>query len=295
MPFNISFLSDLGALDAAVVRAVLHGLAPEARVLDIDHELPPYDLRAAGFALLQIIQYLPEGALIVAVDPRAGHPEQRYIAVQAGELTIFAPDNGVIASAVGLLGGSTESVELNNAEHHLGGFAPTFAARDILAPSAAAFANGTALTELGTLVDPNSLVPALMNLPTEEDNQCTGAVWNIDRFGNCALNIDPASLDPTAVERVHGYEQQSHDMTVLGFISDIVPTTFVGAFTGNSILPVLFLAVVFGFFFAAAVTFCDDFSFYVDLDSKILFMFQSPDFHQSVNGNGAILTLSKLL
>lgn len=194
MPFNISFLSDLGALDAAVVRAVLHGLAPEARVLDIDHGLPPYDLRAAGFALLQIIQYLPEGALIVAVDPRAGHPEQRYIAVQAGELTIFAPDNGVIASAVGLLGGSTESVELNNAEHHLGGFAPTFAARDILAPSAAAFANGTALTELGTLVDPNSLVPALMNLPTEEDNQCTGAVWNIDRFGNCALNIDPASL-----------------------------------------------------------------------------------------------------
>ncbi|HOZ26260.1 MAG TPA: dicarboxylate/amino acid:cation symporter [Hyphomonadaceae bacterium] len=60
------------------------------------------------------------------------------------------------------------------------------------------------------------------------------------------MNIDPNTLDPTAVERVHGYEKQSHDMTILGFISDIVPTTFVGAFTGASILPVLFLAVVFG-------------------------------------------------
>lgn len=60
------------------------------------------------------------------------------------------------------------------------------------------------------------------------------------------MNIDPATLDPAAVEKVHGYENQSHDLTVMGFIGDIVPTTFAGAFTGTSILPVLFLAIVFG-------------------------------------------------
>jgi aerobic C4-dicarboxylate transport protein len=60
------------------------------------------------------------------------------------------------------------------------------------------------------------------------------------------MNIDPASLDPAAVEKVHGYESQSHSLTVMGFISDVIPTTFVGAFTGPSILPVLFLAIVFG-------------------------------------------------
>ena len=60
------------------------------------------------------------------------------------------------------------------------------------------------------------------------------------------MNIDPASLDPAAVEKVHGYENQSHSLTVMGFISDVIPTTFVGAFTGPSILPVLFLAIVFG-------------------------------------------------
>ncbi|MEQ1782215.1 MAG: C4-dicarboxylate transporter DctA [Hyphomonadaceae bacterium] len=60
------------------------------------------------------------------------------------------------------------------------------------------------------------------------------------------MNIDPASLDPAAIEKVHGYETQSHDLTVMGFISDIVPSTFVGAFTGVSVLPVLFLAIVFG-------------------------------------------------
>lgn len=70
-------------------------------------------------------------------------------------------------------------------------------------------------------------------------------VANIFQPG-AGMNIDPATLDPTAVERVHGYEKQSHDMTIIGFISDIIPTTFVGAFTGASILPVLFLAVIFG-------------------------------------------------
>lgn len=65
------------------------------------------------------------------------------------------------------------------------------------------------------------------------------------------MNIDPASLDPAAVNRVHGYEEQSHDLSVMGFISDIVPSTFVGAFTGNSILPVLFLAIIFGISLAA--------------------------------------------
>jgi aerobic C4-dicarboxylate transport protein len=70
-------------------------------------------------------------------------------------------------------------------------------------------------------------------------------VANIFQPG-ASMNIDPASLDPAAVEKVHGYESQSHSLTVMGFISDVIPTTFVGAFTGPSILPVLFLAIGFG-------------------------------------------------
>lgn len=65
------------------------------------------------------------------------------------------------------------------------------------------------------------------------------------------MNIDPAALDPAAVNRVHGYEEQSHTLTVMGFISDVVPSTFVGAFAGASILPVLFLAIIFGISLAA--------------------------------------------
>ncbi len=57
------------------------------------------------------------------------------------------------------------------------------------------------------------------------------------------MNIDPATLDTAAVE---GYVQKSHEMTLTGFLLDIIPGTLVGAFVDGNILQVLFIAVLFG-------------------------------------------------
>ena len=57
------------------------------------------------------------------------------------------------------------------------------------------------------------------------------------------MNIDPASLDAAAVE---GYVQKSHEMTLVGFLLDVIPSTLVGAFVDGNILQVLFVAVLFG-------------------------------------------------
>ena len=57
------------------------------------------------------------------------------------------------------------------------------------------------------------------------------------------MNIDPATLDPGAV---NDYAAKSHDMSVVGFLMDIIPATVVGAFTGGNILQVLFFSIPFG-------------------------------------------------
>ena len=57
------------------------------------------------------------------------------------------------------------------------------------------------------------------------------------------LNIDPASLDQTAVK---AFADKAHDASVSGFLLDIIPTTMVSALTGGSILQVLLVAVLFG-------------------------------------------------
>eukprot|EP00456_Euglypha_rotunda_P036960 TRINITY_DN28381_c0_g1_i1.p3 TRINITY_DN28381_c0_g1~~TRINITY_DN28381_c0_g1_i1.p3 ORF type:complete len:139 (+),score=52.61 TRINITY_DN28381_c0_g1_i1:91-507(+) len=57
------------------------------------------------------------------------------------------------------------------------------------------------------------------------------------------MNIDPASLDTAAISE---YTKRAHDTTLTGFLLNIIPETFVGAFTDHNILQVLFLAILFG-------------------------------------------------
>ncbi|TXC73757.1 dicarboxylate/amino acid:cation symporter [Sphingorhabdus soli] len=62
------------------------------------------------------------------------------------------------------------------------------------------------------------------------------------------LNIDPATLDASAVET---YAQTAHDQTIWGFILDIIPTTLFSAMTEGSILQVLLVAILSGIALAA--------------------------------------------
>ncbi|MCW5760683.1 MAG: dicarboxylate/amino acid:cation symporter [Phenylobacterium sp.] len=67
-------------------------------------------------------------------------------------------------------------------------------------------------------------------------------VANVVRPG-AGMNIDPASLDPAVVA---GYASKSHDMTIVGFLMDIIPSTVAGAFVDGNILQVLFFSIPFG-------------------------------------------------
>lgn len=57
------------------------------------------------------------------------------------------------------------------------------------------------------------------------------------------LNIDPASLDAGTV---HEYANQAEQMSLAGFLMDIIPTTLFTAFVSGNILQILFVAILFG-------------------------------------------------
>ncbi|MBY3484454.1 dicarboxylate/amino acid:cation symporter [Rhizobium laguerreae] len=57
------------------------------------------------------------------------------------------------------------------------------------------------------------------------------------------MNIDPASLDPAAVAT---FAAKAHEQSIVGFLTNIIPTTIVGAFADGDILQVLFFSVLFG-------------------------------------------------
>ena len=195
---TISFLSDYGTSDefVGVVKSVIADLAPHARVIDLVHEIAPFDVRAGSLALARCIPYVPQGVILAVVDPGVGSTRRGVAISVAGGTGIFVgPDNGLLPAAIALAGGAEEAVVLSNIDYQIAAPGATFAGRDIFAPAAAHLCNGVPLRELGEAIDPGLLLPGVIPLPREEDGGLSGEVTWVDRFGNCQLNI---SVDDVA-------------------------------------------------------------------------------------------------
>jgi S-adenosylmethionine hydrolase len=219
----VSFLSDYGRADefVGVCHAVMLDLSPHLRLVDVTHDIPPFDIRAGALTLVRSVQYLPEGVVLAVVDPGVA-TDRRCIAVEVEHGWLVGPDNGLLAPSVAMLGGPRRIVALTNADYQLAAPGPTFAGRDVMAPAAAHLANGVDLGELGDTVDPATLVPGLLPLPSEDGDAFVGEVLWIDRYGNCQTNLDPDLLIARGLH--HG------DPVELRFGTETRRARFVGAF-----------------------------------------------------------------
>jgi S-adenosylmethionine hydrolase len=214
LPF-VSFLSDYGQRDefVGVCKGVMLGIAPHLTILDVTHEVPSFDVRAGALALSRAVQYLPAGVVLAIVDPGVG-TARRCVAVEVENGYLVGPDNGLLAPAVAMLGGPRGAISLTSTEHHLDSPGVTFAGRDVMAPAAAYLADGTPLAELGDPIDPVTLVPGMVPLPTEsDDGVLAGEVLWVDHFGNCQLNLDADMLRARDLGPGSGFEIQIGDVS----------------------------------------------------------------------------------
>jgi S-adenosylmethionine hydrolase len=194
---TITFLSDYGLVDefVGVVHSVIRSITPEAHVIDLTHQIPPYDVRAGGLTLARSVQYLCPGVVLAVVDPGVA-TERRAIAVEVGEgqSVLIGPDNGLLAPAVAMCGGATRAVLLDDPEYHLPAPGATFAGRDIFAPVAAHLAAGVPFEAVGTEIDTALLLPGVLPIShTDGDDLVAQVLW-IDGYGNAQLNVDPDEI-----------------------------------------------------------------------------------------------------
>jgi S-adenosylmethionine hydrolase len=194
---TVSFLTDYGTADefVGVVKAVIRDLAPQVGVIDLTHEVAPFDVRGGSLVLARCIGYVPSGVVLAIVDPGVG-TDRRAVAVEVagGAGVLIGPDNGLLAPAVAMAGGADRAFELTNPDYQLEAAGATFAGRDIFAPAAAHVCNGVPLTELGPEIDPVLLLPGTVPLHREEGDALVTEVLWVDRFGNAQLNVGPDDL-----------------------------------------------------------------------------------------------------
>lgn len=192
----IVLTTDFGTADTyvGVMRGVIAGIAPGARVVDLTHEVRPQDVRHGAYTLLVAAPYFPPGTIFVTVvDPGVGS-ERRAVAVRADTHTFVAPDNGVLTWVLRETPPQA-AVLLTERRYRLPRVSTTFHGRDIFAPAGAHLAAGVPLAALGPPLDPAHLVmlPAPRRF-RDERGVWHGEILHIDRFGNMVTTLRRSDL-----------------------------------------------------------------------------------------------------
>ena len=189
----ITLLTDFGTRDyfVASMKGVILGINPQARIVDLSHDVAPQQIEEAAYLLKSSYRYFPDGTIHVAVvDPGVG-TARRPLLVSTSRYHFVAPDNGLLTHVL--------EEELNvevrvieNKQYRLDSEGATFDGRDLFAPAAAWLSKGQTPGSYGRLVrDPVTLpIPA----PVVSHKVLSGQIVYVDRYGNLISNVTPLHL-----------------------------------------------------------------------------------------------------
>ncbi len=192
----ITLLTDYGTRDyyLAAVKGVICSLAPEARIVDITHEIEPFNVAQAAFVLRQVWPWFPSGTVhAVIVDPGVGSERRILLAQFAGRFAI-APDNGLLTYVHRDFPVQAMHI-VEDRRLFLPNIAATFHGRDIIAPAAAHLASGVKPRSFGRMTDRLETL-AIPHKAEPKDGGWLGRVLYVDRFGTLITNIREDQLGP---------------------------------------------------------------------------------------------------
>ncbi len=191
----ITLTTDYGTSDHLVgtLKGVILNINPEAKIVDINHHVAPYDVLDGALSIGAAYRYFPARTIhVVVVDPGVG--TQRRPLLVAGETQYFiAPDNGVLSMVYEKE--ASVSVRHITADHYfLNPISSTFHGRDIFAPAAAWLSKGSQTASFGEEV--TDYVRFALPKPKASGNALKGVVLRVDNFGNLMTNLTMEDLPP---------------------------------------------------------------------------------------------------
>lgn len=192
----VTLQTDFGTRESwvAAMKGVLLRHAPTTALVDITHDIPPFDLRLPGLNWLGLLPYFPPGTIHIAVvDPGVG-TDRRILCALIQQQLFLCPDNGLLTPLLEEAGPVNDCFAVTNPRWMAPMPHPTFHGRDIFAPVAAHLAKGEPPTECGPPVTLASLRRLPWTRPVIAPGHITGAVRYVDHFGNLWLNIRRSEL-----------------------------------------------------------------------------------------------------
>ncbi|QSR84479.1 S-adenosyl-l-methionine hydroxide adenosyltransferase family protein [Methylacidimicrobium sp. B4] len=186
----IGLITDFGLRDpyVAEVKGVIYSIHPSARVVDLLHEVEPFQIWQAAYLVEESAREFPKGSIFLAVvDPGVGTVRPPILLETRSGKFFFAPDNGILSLVVEREGMRRAWKLDKPAFYRAGTPSRTFHGRDIFGPGAAHLAAGVDPEQLGSRIEK---MESLNLTPAGVLGQgVQGQVISIDRFGNVITNI----------------------------------------------------------------------------------------------------------
>jgi S-adenosylmethionine hydrolase len=185
------------------MKGVILGIAPDAQLIDITHQIRSYDIPEAAFIIDGAYRYFPDGTVhLIVVDPGVGSARRPMAAAAKGHVFV-APDNGVLSYILEAETAQGPSAYwIKNESLFLNSVSQTFHGRDIFAPVAAHLARGTPIESVGPrIVD---FIKKPLPKPRPQGDRLLASVLHIDKYGNIVTNLRRHHLGRNFAIRVAG-------------------------------------------------------------------------------------------
>jgi S-adenosylmethionine hydrolase len=195
---TIVFMTDFGHVDDSVpiCKGVMLGVAPDLRIIDLTHDVTPFNILEAARFLAGTTPYYPAGTVfVVVVDPGVGSTRKAIVAHSRRSQWFVLPDNGVL-TLVDDQDGIDAAYEIQDPKWMIGSaLSSTFHGRDIFSPVGAHLARGDNPSEVGSALDVKSLVRLPVRKAALDAHGISATVIGTDGpFGNLVTNITHADF-----------------------------------------------------------------------------------------------------
>jgi len=184
----VTLLTDFGDRDGfvGIMKGVVLGICPDARLVDLSHEVAPQDVTGAALVLRNAVGHFRPGTIhLGVVDPGVG-TARRPILIETERFVLIGPDNGLLSLAAEQ-SPVRKVVHLDRPQWFLPSPSSTFHGRDVFAPVAGHCASGIEVTDLGSPLE--SFETLSVPVARRLDDAIEAQVIHVDRFGNLTCNL----------------------------------------------------------------------------------------------------------
>ena len=231
----ITLTTDFGTKDHFVgaVKGAIYSQLPTAKIIDITHEISPFNITETAYILKNSYKSFPKGTVhIVGVDSELSE-RNKHIALELDEHFFVCPDNGLISMIASEIQ-PTKIVEItihNRVES-------SFPVLDVFVNVACFIIRGGNLSIVGKEIKEYKKLIEIQAKISRNQNQITGGILYVDNYGNLITNITRKLFDEVGKSRPFTIRASRYSFTkIYNKYNEIIPTdaTNISSFDGQKL------------------------------------------------------------